>query len=276
MLILQTDILVVDDEADIRAIISDILNDEGYSCRAAANTDTALRLIEERRPHLIILDIWLRGDERDGLSLLKILQSQCPEVPVVMISGHGNIETAVKAIKLGAYDFVEKPFKADRLVLMAKRAVDAARLNRENVELRERAGAEWEMIGQSQSMSQVRNAIERVAPTDSRVLITGPPGAGKELAARMIHAGSHRAHGRFVVLNCATMAPERMEMELFGAENGERPSRDLGTFEQAGHCCSMRVRTGRARPRARSSVCCRNNPLCRSVAPPRSGAIQEL
>ena len=230
---MRTDILIVDDEADIRTIISDILEDEGYHCRNAANTDAALRLVEERRPHLIILDIWLRGDDRDGLSLLKILQAQCPEVPVVMISGHGNIETAVKAIKLGAYDFVEKPFKADRLVLMAKRAVDAARLSRENAELRERTDADWAMIGSSPSMSQVRNAIERVAPTDSRVLITGPAGSGKEVAARMIHAGSRRRDGRFVVLNCATMAPERMEAELFGSENGEQSVRSLGTFEQA-------------------------------------------
>ncbi len=230
---MQTDILVVDDEADIRTIISDILVDEGYCCRSAANTEGAMRLIEERRPHLIILDIWLRGDDRDGLSFLKILRERWPDVPVVMISGHGNIETAVKAIKLGAYDFVEKPFQADRLVLMARRAVDAARLTRENAELRERAGADGEMIGSAQSMSQVRNAIERVAPSDSRVLITGPPGSGKELAARMIHAGSRRSQGQFVVLNCATMAPERMEAELFGAQNSERSTRDLGTFEQA-------------------------------------------
>ncbi len=230
---MQTDILIVDDEHDIRTIISDILIDEGYGCRTAANTASALRLVEERRPHLIILDIWLRGDDSDGLSLLKILQEKCADVPVVIISGHGNIETAVKAIKLGAYDFVEKPFKADRLVLMAKHAVDAARLARENAELRLRAGVDWAMIGGSPAMSQVRNAIDRVAPSDSRVLITGPPGSGKELAARMIHADSRRSQGRFVVLNCATMAPERMEAELFGSENSGRPARDLGTFERA-------------------------------------------
>ena len=230
---MRTDILVIDDEADIRSLISDILIDEGYGCRTAADTESALRLIDSYRPHLVILDIWLGGGDRDGLSLLNILQKKCPEVPVVMISGHGNIETAVKAIKLGAYDFIEKPFKADRLVLMARRAVDAARLARENAELRQRVGADREMIGNSQAIAQVRDAIGRVAPSDSRVLVTGPPGSGKEVAARMIHAASRRGQGQFVVLNCATMAPERMEAELFGSDNGERQARDPGTFEQA-------------------------------------------
>ncbi len=152
-----------------------------------------------------------------------------------MISGHGTIETAVAAIKMGAYDFIEKPFKADRLLLMIKRAIDAARLMRENAELRLRTGAEWEMVGESQSMSHVHAAIARVAPTQSRVLITGPPGAGKEVAARMIHASSARSDAPFIVLNCATMSPERMEVELFGTErgvNGDGP-RFVGTFEQA-------------------------------------------
>ena len=230
---MQVEVLIVDDEADIRRITADFLEDEGYSCRSAADTASALRSIEERRPHLVVLDIWLRGDDRDGLSFLKLLNGQYPEIPVVMISGHGNVETAVKAIKFGAYDFVEKPFKADRLVLTAKRAMDAARLKRENAELRELANADWTMIGESQSMGQLRGAIDRVAPTGSRVMISGPPGSGKEVAARALHGASQRRDGPFIVLNCATMAPDRMEGELFGSElsNGRAPH--LGTFEHA-------------------------------------------
>ena len=230
---MQVEVLIVDDEADIRRITADFLEDEGYSCRSAADTGSALGLIEERRPHLVVLDIWLRGDDRDGLSFLKLLKGQHPEIPVVMISGHGNVQTAVKAIKLGAYDFVEKPFKADRLVLTVKRAIDAARLRRENAELRELANADWTMIGESHSMGQLRSAINRVAPTGSRVMISGPPGSGKEVAARALHAASPRQDGPFIVLNCATMSPDRIEGELFGSElsNGRAPH--LGTFEHA-------------------------------------------
>ena len=230
---MQVEILVVDDEADIRKTIADTLEDEGYRCRAAADTVAALELIEERRPQLVILDIWLRETDRDGLELLKILKAQYPEIPVVMISGHGTIETAVKAIKLGAYEFVEKPVQSDRLVLTARRAVDAARLERENAELRERAGADWTMIGVSNPVCQLRSVIDRVGPTGSRVLITGPSGSGKEVAARALHACSNRRDGPFIVLNCATMAPDRMERELFGSEvrNGAAPH--PGTFEQA-------------------------------------------
>ena len=230
---MQVEILVVDDEADIRKTIADTLEDEGYRCRTAADTVLALELIEERRPQLVILDIWLRETDRDGLELLKILKAQYPEIPVVMISGHGTIETAVKAIKLGAYEFVEKPVQSDRLVLTARRAVDAARLERENAELRERAGADWTMIGVSNPICQLRGVIDRVGPTGSRVLITGPSGSGKEVAARALHARSNRRDGPFIVLNCATMAPDRMESELFGSEvrNGSAPH--PGTFEQA-------------------------------------------
>ena len=230
---MQAEVLIVDDESDIRRITSDFLSDEGYRCRSAADTSSALEMIEERRPHLVVLDIWLRGDDRDGLEFLKLLNAQYPDLPIVMISGHGTVETAVKAIKLGAYDFVEKPFKADRLVLTAKRAMDAARLQRENAELRERASSDWAMIGSSQSMCQLRSAIDRVAPTGSRVMISGPPGSGKEVAARALHGRSRRRDGPFMVLNCATMAPERMEGELFGSEVGNGTAPHLGTFEQA-------------------------------------------
>ncbi len=230
------DILVVDDEADIRMLVADILEDEGYDCRVAGDSDSALKAVEERLPGLVVLDIWLRGSELDGLGILERLVKAHPTLTVIMISGHGTIETAVAAIKMGAYDFIEKPFKADRLLLMVKHAIDAARLARENAELRLRMGAEWEMIGESQSMSLVRAAIDRVAPTQSRVLITGPPGAGKEAAARMIHGRSARSGAPFIVLNCATMSPERMEVELFGTEHGVDGGdgeRVVGTFEQA-------------------------------------------
>jgi len=233
---MTTDILIVDDEPGIREAIAAILEDEGYTPRGAAESDAALAAVAARQPALVLLDIWLEGSRLDGLEVLDVLRRGYPELPVVVISGHGTIETAVNAIKLGAYDFIEKPFKADRLLLVIQRAIEAARLRRENAELRERTGGEPALIGTSSAVQAVRDAVERVAPTGSRVLITGPPGAGKEIVARLIHARSRRADGPFVVLNAATMAPERMEVELFGCEAGyegpERPRR-LGTFERA-------------------------------------------
>jgi two-component system nitrogen regulation response regulator NtrX len=230
------DILIVDDEADIRAVITGVLEDEGYATRAAADSDDALQQIALRRPSLVILDIWLQGSRLDGLELLKAIKHEHPPVPVVMISGHGTIETAVKAIKMGAYDFIEKPFKADRLLLVVERAIEAARLRAENEELRLRGGPETSLIGESSPMVQLRQAIARVAPTGSRVLITGPAGAGKEVVARAIHAQSKRADGPLVILNCATLAPDRLELELFGCEAGveapDAPGR-TGTFERA-------------------------------------------
>ncbi len=230
------DILIVDDEADNRVLMSGILADEDYVTREVADSTSALAAIRTRRPSLVILDIWLQGSELDGIELLDVIQREYPLLPVVMISGHGTIETAVAAIKKGAYDFIEKPFKADRLLLIAERAIEAARLRRENEELRLRIGAEAELIGNSAAVNQLRQVIERVAPTGSRVLITGPAGAGKEVVARMIHDKSKRAGGPFVVLNCATMRPDRLEQELFGVEAGvESPDqpRKIGTFEQA-------------------------------------------
>jgi len=230
------DILIVDDEADNRVLMSGILVDEDYETREAADSASALSAMRTRRPSLVILDIWLQGSELDGIDLLDVFKREHPSVPIVMISGHGTIETAVSAIKKGAYDFIEKPFKADRLLLVVERAIEAARLRRENEELRLRVGADAELIGQSPAVNQLRQVIERVAPTGSRVLITGPAGAGKEVVARMIHARSKRASGPFVVLNCATMRPDRLEQELFGVEAGiEGPDspRKIGTFEQA-------------------------------------------
>ena len=230
------DILIVDDEADIRALIAGILKDEGYGTREAAHSDAAFEAIAQRRPSLVVLDIWLQGSALDGLAILDRVKREHPDVPVVMISGHGNIETAVSAIRNGAYDFIEKPFKTDRLLLLVQRAIEAAQLRRENTELRFRSGGEAQLVGQSSASSQLRQAVERVAPTSSRVLITGPAGTGKEVVARLVHAKSRRAEGPLEILNCATMEPERMEAELFGLEPGSggpgTPGK-VGTFERA-------------------------------------------
>ena len=230
------DILIVDDEPAVREAIAAILGDEGYSVRQASDGPAALAEIEARPPHLVLLDIWLEGSRLDGLQVLDQIRRTTTELPVIVISGHGTIETAVTAIKKGAYDFLEKPFNADRLLVLIERAREAARLKRENAELKLKLGDDRELIGRSPAIQQVRNAIQRVALTGSRVLITGPPGVGKEIAARLLHASSRRADGPFVVINAATMAPERMEVELFGCEAGflgaDRP-RQLGTFERA-------------------------------------------
>jgi two-component system, NtrC family, nitrogen regulation response regulator NtrX len=227
------DILIVDDEVDIRDIVSGILTDEGYDTRAAKNSDEALAAIEARRPHLAFLDIWLQGSRLDGLQLLQVVKEAHPALPVVMISGHGNIETAVSAIKMGAYDFIEKPFKADRLVLVAERALEASRLKREVTELRARTGGASRIVGASSVINQLRQVVERVAPANSRVLITGAPGAGKELVARSIHEASSRAASPFVVLNSATITPEMMEVELFGVEGKDGRNRKVGALEEA-------------------------------------------
>src|SRR5262249_13113727 len=195
---MAAEILIVDDEADIRDLVAGILQDEGYGTRTARNSDEALAAIATRRPALVFLDIWLQGSKLDGLQLLDAFKQEHPEVPIVMISGHGNIETAVAAIKHGAYDFIEKPFKADRLVLVAERALETSRLKREVKQLKQTAQTPV-LVGESAAMSQLRQTVERVAPTNSRILIVGPSGAGKELAARTIHQMSGRASGPFVV-----------------------------------------------------------------------------
>jgi len=228
------DILIVDDEADIRMLIGGVLRDEGYATREAADSGETLSAIQARQPTLVILDIWLQGSELDGIAILRQLRAEMPSVPVIMISGHGTIETAVEAIKIGAYDFIEKPFKADRLLLMIARAIEAAQLRRENAELKLRAGGELDLVGASQAVNQLRQQIERVAPTGSRVLITGAPGSGKEVVGRLLHSRSRRAAGPFVPVNCATMRPDRLEIELFGSEaSSDGAPRKVGTFERA-------------------------------------------
>src|SRR5499433_3718231 len=229
---MAAEILIVDDEADIRDLVAGILQDEGYVTRTARNSDEALAHVASRRPSLVFLDIWLQGSRLDGLQLLDSIKQQHPELPVVMISGHGNIETAVAAIRQGAYDFIEKPFKADRLVIVAERALETSRLKREVKALKQLAPST--LVGHSPSINLLRQTVEKVAPTNSRILIVGPSGAGKELAARALHAASSRAEGPFVVINAAAMTPERMEIELFGAEaqNGTQ-ERKIGALEEA-------------------------------------------
>ena len=228
-----SDILIVDDEADIRDIVSGILSDEGHSTRLAADADSALGEIAKRRPTLVFLDIWMQGSRLDGLSLLDAVKAEHPDLPVVMISGHGNIETAVSAIRRGAYDYIEKPFKADRLVLVAERALEASMLRREVNALRERAGEATELVGGSHSVNQLRQALERIAPTNSRVMISGPSGSGKETVARAIHRLSNRSAGPFVVINAAAITPDSMERELFGMEPQNGTARKVGALEEA-------------------------------------------
>ena len=230
---MSSDILIIDDEADIRELVAGILQDEGYRTRTAGGADEAIAEIQKRRPQLIFLDIWLQGSRLDGLQLLDIVKQMHPDLAVVMISGHGNIETAVAAIKKGAYDFIEKPFKADRLVLVAQRALETSSLRREIKELRTKAGQAERIVGRSTIINQLRSQIDRVAPTNARVLISGAPGTGKELAARSLHAASARSNGPFVVINAATITPERMEEALFGVEGGEGRSRVTGSLEEA-------------------------------------------
>jgi two-component system nitrogen regulation response regulator NtrX len=229
------DILIVDDERDICTLIGGILEDEGHVARRAHNSNEAIDAVRQRRPALVILDVWLQGSELDGLQLLEFIRREEPPIPVVMISGHGTIDTAVSAIKSGAYDFIEKPFKADRLLLVVDRAIEADRLKRENATLRRRAGGEVTFVGQSSAAGNVRTQIEKVAPTGSRVLISGPSGAGKETVARQIHQGSKRAEGPFIVVNCSTLPAERLELELFGTD-GDTDGETLrvsGAFELA-------------------------------------------
>lgn len=229
---MASDILIVDDEEDIRELVAGILDDEGHETRTAHDADSALASIAQRVPRLVFLDIWLQGSRLDGLELLDEIKTLHPNLPVVMISGHGTIETAVSAIRRGAYDFIEKPFKADRLILIAERALETSKLRRELSDLKKRSGVTFDLIGNSQAMNQLRQTIERVAPTNSRVMMIGPSGSGKELAARAIHALSARSKAPFVTVSAASITPERMEMELFGTE-GDGGERKVGALEEA-------------------------------------------
>lgn len=230
---MAADILIIDDERDIRELIGGILEDEGYEARLAGDSDSALASIAERRPSMVVLDIWLQGSRLDGLDLLIEIKKAHEDLPVVIISGHGNIETAVSAIKRGAYEYIEKPFKADKLVHVVGRALETSRLKRENQILRNLSGESSELVGTSNVMKQLVHALKRAAPSNGRVMLFGPMGAGKELAARSLHNWSTRSEAPFVVLPAATMLPERMEEELFGVEDQSgRPAR-VGKLEEA-------------------------------------------
>ena len=212
------EVLVVDDEADIRELVSGVLEDEGYAVRVAADSSQTLDAIEERRPSMVLLDVWLQGSKLDGLQLLQEIKQRDSTIPVLMISGHGNLDTAVAAVREGAIDFIEKPFEAERLIYLVDRATETERLRRENETLRLQVGHEDQLHGSSVAINTVRATLKRVSPTGSRVLISGPPGVGKEIAARMIHQWSPRARAPFIVLSAAMMSPERVEEELFGSE----------------------------------------------------------
>ena len=213
------EVLVVDDEADIRDLVSGVLEDEGYAVRSAADSSGALEAVEDRRPSMVLLDVWLQGSRLDGIELLQEIKRRDPTIPVLMISGHGNLDTAVAAVREGAVDFIEKPFEAERLIYLVDRATETERMRRENATLRQQIGHEEELHGSSVAINTVRATLKRVAPTGSRVLISGPAGVGKEIAARMIHNWSQRAKAPFVVLPAAMMSPDRVEEELFGSED---------------------------------------------------------
>jgi len=230
---MTSDVLIVDDEPDICDLIGGVLEDEGYSIRTAQTSTAALEEVRRRAPGLVVLDVWLQGSDMDGLSVLKYLKTIDPLMPIIVISGHGNIETAVAAIRRGAYDFLEKPFKADRLIHLAGLALESARLKRENASLKTKSLQVSKWIGESSAASNLRQAIEKVAPTNSRVMITGEAGVGKELCARLIHEHSLRQSGPFVVVNAANISPEQMESELFGEEDGDGLPTKLGVFEKA-------------------------------------------
>lgn len=228
----MSDILIVDDERDIRELISDILEDEGYVTRLAGNSDDAMAAVNTEPPALMILDIWLKDSRMDGIDILKAVKRDNPDVPVVIISGHGNIEIAVAAIKQGAYDFIEKPFNIDQLLVVIRRAMETSRLRRENQSLRRQDVAQAEMIGTSAPFRNLVGQLDKVTKSNGRVMLTGPAGSGKEVAARYIHANSNRADAPFVTVNCAGVAPDRMEEVLFGRETAERGV-EPGLLEQA-------------------------------------------
>ncbi len=226
------DILIVDDERDIRELIADILEDEGFSTRRAGNADECMAAVTQERPALLILDIWLKDSHMDGIDILKVVKRDYPEVPVVIISGHGNIEIAVAAIKQGAYDFIEKPFNIDQLLVVIRRAMETAHLRRENIALRQREVEPAEILGESPALRHLLSQLDKVTKSNGRVMLSGPAGSGKELAARYIHAHSARSKGPFVVVGCAAIEPERMEEVLFGREGGTRGIEE-GLLEQA-------------------------------------------
>ena len=254
------DILITDDEADIRSLISDILEDEGYACRTAGTAEACMAAIADEPPGLMILDIWLKDSDMDGIDILKSVRRSHPDIPIIIISGHGNIEIAVAAIKQGAYDYIEKPFNIDQLMVVVARAMETSRLRRENSELRRKDTSSSEMIGQSVAFKTLVSKLKKVMNSNGRVMLTGPAGSGKEVAARYVHANSPRAAAPFVTVSSASIEPERMEAVLFGRESAEKGvepgpagagarGRDLlrrGGGHAAGHAVEDPARAGRA------------------------------
>ena len=249
------DILIVDDERDIRELVSDILKDEGFTTRLAGTSDEAMAEMNKEAPALMILDIWLKDSQMDGIDILKAAKRDNPDVPVIIISGHGNIEIAVAAIKQGAYDFIEKPFNIDQLMVVITRAMETSRLRRENSALRRKDVTTTDMIGNSPAFRNLKGQLDKVTKTNGRVMLSGPAGSGKEIAARYIHAHSNRADGPFVVVNSASIEPDRMEENLFDRESAGRGV-EAGLLEQAtaGSFSSTKLPTCRSGPNPRSSA----------------------
>ena len=250
-----SDVLIVEDEDDIRAMISGILEDEGYQVREAATSQDAVEAVKKRKPNLVVLDVWLKGSEMDGIELLAELKTRYANLPVIVISGHGTVETAVSAIRKGAFDYIVKPFKAEKLLITATRALENARLRQENEELKGKTVNVDTLVGNSASITQLRQKIGRIAVTNSRVLITGASGTGKELLARLLHSQSSRSNGPFKAVNAASMVPERVEEELFGVEaNGPDNPQKTGLLERAhnGTLYLMRSRICRWKRKASS------------------------
>jgi len=230
---MKYDVLIVEDEDDIRDMVAGILSDEGYDVRQASMSEQAVEAVKARVPSLIVLDVWLKGSSMDGIELLDHFKASHPNLPIIIISGHGTVETAVSAIRKGAFDYIVKPFKAEKLLVTVQRALENARLRRENEELKGRSPTDDKLIGHSSTISQMRTKIAKIAPTNSRVLITGPSGSGKELIARLLHGQSNRSTGPFIAVNAASMVPERVETELFGSISKDGQSIKTGLLEKA-------------------------------------------
>src|SRR6056297_695809 len=233
---MKPSVLVVDDEEDIRISLSGILEDEGYEVSLCSSGEEALKILKDNEPDILLLDIWLTG--KDGIEILDFVQHDYSQVPVIMISGHGNIELAVKTIKKGAFDFIEKPLSLEKVVVTVNKALEFKRLQQENLDLRSRIKVDYiqNLSGNSQAIKELREQIEKVAPTDAWVLITGDNGTGKEIVARSLHKRSKRANKPMIAVNCAAIPEELIESELFGHEKGSFTGAEkthIGKFELA-------------------------------------------
>ena len=228
----MSDILIVDDEKDIRELISEILIDEGFSTRLASNSAECLNQVSSALPSLLILDIWLKDSNMDGIDILKKVKVDCPQVPAVIISGHGNIEIAVSAIKQGAYDFIEKPFNIEQLLVVVRRAMETSSLRRENKKLKQKDIVEYELKGESIIFRNFVSNLDKVSKANSRVLISGSSGSGKKISARYIHDNSKQAAGNFIVIDCSVSDQDALDRMLFGVENGEG-IQEVGALEKA-------------------------------------------